>query len=379
MLPIQDTVPIEPARPHVVPERLTSLRRFFLHAPLTLGAALERREDNLLLLRLLAASLVLLGHSYILCGTKGGRDFVARADLGPKISAGSVAVDVFFLISGFLLAASYLKNANLAVYFRARFLRLIPAYVVCILLCALVLGAWVTTTHPLAVYYGDPSTLQYINKNLRLGAELQWSLPGVFLKNPYPNVMNGSIWTLPGEISMYMWVAVLGALGILRRRWLANVVLLVWLVIAALSPEELPFVGAPDYVRPAQFFVAGVLCYLNRSLIPLRTEVLLALVALSVVAHPSGIFPYLFAATLIYGCFWFAYRPRLGAFNRLGDYSYGVYLWGFPMQQLVAYRFGRPTPAYVNFALGLSLALACAVASWHLIEKPALRLKNVLR
>jgi peptidoglycan/LPS O-acetylase OafA/YrhL len=350
-----------------------------LHPPLTLEAALARRADNFLLLRLVAASLVIFGHSYRLCGTPNTGDFVERAHLSAGVYTGSLAVDVFFVVSGFLIAGSYVNHGHLERFLRARFFRLVPAYAVCLLVSAFVLGSFVTRL-PLGQYFQDPATYGYVTKNLRLQPDIQWSLPGVFEKNFYRNVVNGSIWSLPGEVCMYLWVAVLGVATVLRRRRFANAVLLACLFVGRFFPAELPFVPAAVFVRPAGFFMAGIFCYVNRDRIPVRTDLLLALVAVCVVAHRfaalASSFDYVFAATIVYGVMWFAYRPRLGFYNSFGDYSYGVYLWGFPMQQLVVHLFGRPTRPSLNFAASFPLALLCAIASWHLVERPALRLKG---
>jgi peptidoglycan/LPS O-acetylase OafA/YrhL len=349
------------------------------HPSLSLEAALARRHDNFLLLRFVAASMVLFGHSYILSGGPGARDFVARAALGPGVYTGSLAVDVFFIISGFLIAGSYVNHGNLETFLRARFFRLVPAYAVCLVASAFVLGPFVTKL-PLGEYLRAPATFHYVTKNLRLEPELQWGLPGVFESNPYRNVTNGSIWSLPGEVCMYLWVATLGVATVLRRRSLANAVLVACLVVGLLVPEELPFVPAAVFVRPAGFFMAGMFCYLNRAQSPIRTDVLLVLVAACIFTHHVAVlgpaFAYVFATALVYGVLWFAYRPRLGFYNRFGDYSYGVYLWGFPMEQLVVHVHGRPTSPPVCFWSGLLLTVLCAVISWHLVEKPALRWKG---
>ena len=376
--------PAEPALPDVMiawRARLPLLLKA-LHPPSTLGAGLARRQDNFLLLRLIASSMVLFGHSYVLSGSPGAGDFVARANLGPGIYTGSLAVDVFFIISGFLIAGSYVNHANLESFVRARFLRLVPAYVVCLIVSALVLGPFVSTLG-VRSYFRDPATYSYITHNLRLAPDLQWSLPGVFAKNPYTGVWNGSIWSLPGEVNMYIWVAVLGLATVLKRRTLATVILVACLVLAQTFPSDIPFVPVGVFVRPAAFFMAGMLCYVHRDVIPVRTELLLTLIAACVVTHQvlalRRAFDFVFAPTLVYGVMWFAYRPRLGFYNRFGDYSYGLYLWGFPMQQIVTGAFGAPISPLLNFAIGYALTLVLAFGSWHLVEKRALRWRGRAR
>jgi peptidoglycan/LPS O-acetylase OafA/YrhL len=346
-----------------------------VHPHATLGACLGRRDDNFLLLRFVAAVMVIFGHSYALCGIPGARDFIARAELGEKIYSGSLAVDIFFTVSGLLITMSYLRRHSLDQFLRARFLRIFPAFAACIVLSACVLGPALTTL-PIGAYFSHPNTQSYLLNNLRFGPELQWGLPGVFATNPYANVVNGSIWSLPGEVYMYLWVVALGLAGVLERRWLAHIAMLGILVLGFVAPTKIPMLPGLVFLRPAAFFMCGAFCFINRNLIPLRTSILAGLVITATVAKGTAVFPFVFFVCVVYACLWFAYRPKLAFFNKVGDYSYGLYLWGFPMQQWVAHGFGRPTPALTNFAMALPLTLICAIGSWHLLEKPILRFKT---
>jgi peptidoglycan/LPS O-acetylase OafA/YrhL len=228
----------------------------------------------------------------------------------------------------------------------------------------------------LPAYLLDPATRMYIWLNLKLGGDMQWNLPGVFVHNFYPDAVNGSLWTLPAEIRMYAWIATLGALGILHRRRLVNIVLVALFVFGVAAPEHLPLVIRPTHVPLAGMFLIGTFCFINRDQIPVGNLPMLALILVTAIAHKSFLFPYLFGLTVAYFCFWFAYVPNFHWFNRFGDYSYGLYLWGFPVQQAVSASIGKPVHPWVNLAVSLPITLALAVASWHLVEKPALRWKS---
>jgi peptidoglycan/LPS O-acetylase OafA/YrhL len=343
----------------------------------TLGEAYACGGDNFLLLRFIAAAMVMYGHSYGFCGMPNHGDILARSGLGHGIYSGSIAVGMFFAISGFLVCGSYVKRADLEVFLRARALRILPAFVVCVLLCALVLGVLFTTL-PLTAYWFEPGTRYYIWTNLQLGGTMVWNLPGVFVHNFLPNAVNGSLWTLPAEVRMYAWVAILGALGILGQRGLANLAFIALLVFGILWPEHLPLVLHLSHVPLAGMFLAGAFFFVNRDSIPLGTLPMFALLAVAVAARHSFLFPYLYGAGMAYFCFWFAYVPNLHWYNRCGDYSYGVYLWGYPVQQAVSATIGVPVHPWVNLAISLPIACALAAASWHLIEKPALRWKTRL-
>jgi len=183
----------------------------------TLAEALDTRQDNFLLLRFLAASLVIYGHGPSISAGLAWPDLFAW--LGWGTYSGDMAVDVFFVTSGYMIAGSYLRRRHLPDFLWARALRIYPAYLFCLLACALALGPVFSSLPPKA-YLADHGVLHYVSKNLELGKGLAWYLPGVFTANPLAGIVNGSIWTLPAEVRMYLWAAALGVLGLLARpRW----------------------------------------------------------------------------------------------------------------------------------------------------------------
>jgi len=304
-------------------------------------------------------------------GIPGVMDFVRRANIGDDVYTGSLAVDVFFVISGFLVTSSYLHRDDLGLFLKSRALRVLPAYAACLVLIAFGLGA-IYTELPMWDYLTAPETRDYVITNMQLG-DLRWTLPGVFTHNPHPNAVNGCLWTLPAELRMYAWVAILGSLGLLRRRWIANVTLGALCIIGIYNPGIMPQAA---FLHLAGFFLFGAFCYVNRRWVPISDWLLLALVALTAISLHGPMGLWALSGTLAYGSLWFAYRPNFHFFNRFGNYSYGLYLWGFPIEQAVAHWFGVPTEPMLIFALSLPLALLCAILSWHLVEKPALNLKR---
>lgn len=338
----------------------------------TLEQAMAASGDNLLLLRLLAASAVIYGHSYAICGIPGAQDHISR--LGYGLYSGSIAVQVFFAISGFLVTGAWLRRPDLAFFLRSRVLRIVPAYLACLAISALVLGT-VLTELPRAQYLADPATWRYIWKNLAFSVEMVWTLPGVFVHNPLPNTVNGSLWTLVVEARVYVWLALFGLLGLLDRR--ERFFYAAALLAAALyAPFALPMMPMDEFLRLGGFFLAGSAFYRFRDVIPFHGAIAPLLIVATVLARGSDWFMPLYGLGLCYGVFWFAYGPRfLLGFNRLGDYSYGVYLWGFPIQQVVAMLLPVPTPTRITL-IALPCAIVAGVLSWHLIEKPMLRFKR---
>jgi|GEM_PF-59524 len=338
----------------------------------TLADDLAGSADNFLLLRFLAAAAVIYGHGPAITGGSGPPDLFVW--LGWGRYSGSIAVDLFFLISGFLVTGSFLRRRDVAGFIWARALRIVPGYAVCVAGCAGVLGA-LLTTWPLADYLRAPATRDYVLTNLGFDHVL-WQLPGVFGSNPQRDVVNGSLWTLPAEVRMYVGVAFLGVFSVLQRRWLCNGVLLALFVIGLLAPDNLPLVLIPAHLHFAGMFALGTLCYVNRDIVPRHGAVVVASVMLAFALHSTALYPFAFALAEAAFAFWFAYGLPWHAFNRAGDYSYGIYLWGYPMQQLVAHAAPALTPI-ANSVCGFVLALALAVASWHFVEQPALRFKRL--
>ena len=333
----------------------------------------HHRDNNFHLLRVIAASAVLYSHAFALAtGDKASEPL--RSWLG--CTFGSIAVDLFFLISGMLVTMSLERRGSAVDFVRARFLRIWPALTVAIFLSVFVLGA-VFTTSPLREYFLAKGTVKYLVFNLWLFRGVEYFLPGVFLTNPWPAAINGSLWSLTFEVKCY--VVLLAAWIVLRRlqsahllRWLTAALwasLLAWFVwtLHSMNIEDSP-------ARVWLMFCSGVLIYLLRSRLLLSWWWLGALclaVGLSL-GHPV-LFGLTYAFALPYFMLCCAYLPRGGLlrYNRLGDYSYGIYIYAFPVQQSLMHLMPGLLPLEM-FGLSLAVTLGLAVLSWHFVEKPAL-------
>jgi peptidoglycan/LPS O-acetylase OafA/YrhL len=334
-----------------------------------------RRPNNFDLLRFVAATLVLVDHSAPLTGRPGHPGPFGYETLG------AFALAVFFIISGFLVAASWERAPRLGAFTAKRALRIVPAYAVVVAFAALLLGPLVTELSPRA-YFQHPQTWMYF-RNLTF-VELHFSLPGVFANNTYPHAVNGSIWSLPIEVAMYIALAALGCIGLMTRAVVAVLVAalaVVWFgwgsEVMAAPPLYFDILPAGHTLHLALWFFAGSAFWLWREHIRYRTDVAAALLVLlwwtegtrtgMVLVHAA--FPYLviWAAQLNVG--W------MHRFGRGGDFSYGMYLYAFPLQQTLAWVGGAAWPHAAYLAASFLLCLSCAVASWHGIERPALRLK----
>jgi peptidoglycan/LPS O-acetylase OafA/YrhL len=360
-------------------------------ADTTLGSRLATRANQLDFLRLFAALLVIFSHYFALRDGDNARE--PYEHLSGYCNFGKLAVYSLFFISGLLAARSFLGRPNPAPYLWNRARRIFPALWAAVAFCILVVGP-VLTTMPLRAYFTHPATLQFAG-NAALVPN-HYDLPGVFAQYPHGDpraAVNGSLWSIPCGMLMFFAVAALGTLRLLGRKPLIIAItaamLLGWLAY------QLGLITSPALLRHkiwieflphlGFFFFTGVLAYLYRDRI--RPDVrlfLLCLLALAVTWRATwpgaGRIGYIvFTLTLPYLLIYlsFAQWPLLSrafqSISRLGDYSYGVYLYGYPVQQLLIGLYGPRLSPLAHILLASVGSLVLAALSWHLIERPILR------
>jgi peptidoglycan/LPS O-acetylase OafA/YrhL len=335
----------------------------------TLGDAVERPDNNFNLIRLVAAWAVIFGHSHAVA-VWGGPDPV-HALLGIKFS-GLVAVDTFFLVSGFLIAASLERN-RLPAFLASRALRIFPALIACVTLTVLVLGPLVTTD---PAYWRQPETLRYFVANVGLSINTAHFLPGVFDELRQQSV-NASLWSLPVEARCYLALAGLGALSLNRRgRFDVLFVLALAAGVLLLGGRAMPEAESRVWSCVA-FFFTGTFAWLHRRSIPLAWPLLAATIVLAALLRGGPRFYLAYYLALAYGVLYLAYVPKLPVIRR-NDLSYGLYLYGWPAQQLVQMQFPMLGP-WGNTLGATLLAGTLAAGSWFWIERPAMRLKDRFR
>jgi len=340
-----------------------------------LGSYTQGRDNNIQLLRLLSAAGVIAFHSYALTGHMND-DPVYRATSDTNF--GALGVRCFFVMSGFLVTQSWLRQPHLPAFAAARVLRIYPALVAAVALTILLAGI----SAPLSwkEFLLDPTTIDYAWGNA-LAWQVRYILPGAFPTNLVAGASNGSLWTLPVELRLYVGVAIAGVAGILARRTLCAAVLAGLVAVFVVRPEWLPLDPNIGLVREfALLFALGSLACVWRSTLPLSLAAALGGIALYA-WNPWGIGRGATATlVLAYTVLVAAYHPWLKwrAFNRVGDYSYGLYVYAFPVQQTILSRLPGLSPAEL-FALSFLATLALAAASWHGLEKPALGLRSRLR
>jgi peptidoglycan/LPS O-acetylase OafA/YrhL len=333
-------------------------------------------DNNFALLRLAAASLVLVSHGFLLTG----RDDPA---LGVGLETlGDLAVTGFFAISGFLVARSWCRDARLGPYVARRALRIVPALWVVVLVSAYGLGPLLTTL-PVQDYLASGATHAYVAGNAVFHTTLY--LPGVFDGNPHGSV-NGSLWTLPMEVEAYLAVAAIGLLGAFRRpRFVVGLWALLLLLDAPLGPGHHPLIArfvsttlAEHSVDRLATFFGAALLYVLRDRDLVRGRVLAPLALLWVAALGTPLEHLAGAVTIPYAVVFLAYRGP-AAVRRLAprtDVSYGIYLYGWPVEQAIRSLAGHGLRPLPMIALAAPATYLLALASWRFVEAPALRLRN---
>lgn len=330
------------------------------------------RDNNLNLIRMVAASGVLVSHAYpIALGDSALQPFQESTGF----TLGWICVAIFFAISGFLITRSLDRSRYLTDWFTARVMRLFPGLLVVSVLIAALYGP-VFTVLSTSAYFSQAATYLYVPRNLSL-LFLQYDLPGVFADHPYPEAINGSLWTLIYEVVCYGGVFLAGLIGALRSRRFFAVLLVAYLAvylatrapgIAALLHPKAMALASLSYP-----FAIGMAFYVWRDRIRLSYLLAAALAVLAALLKPTILFAPAFVLAISYATFVLGYRPAgvLRRYNDFGDFSYGTYIYAFPVQQAAIALAGPMTPLQ-NMAYAFPVTLVLAIASWRLVEEPSL-------
>ena len=333
----------------------------------TSSVPVARHNNNLDAIRLLASVAVLVGHAWPLTGD---------SDHAPRVNGillSHVAVNVFFSISGYLIATSWRSSPRPVGFLRRRIARIFPALIAAVLITVLVLGPIVTTVRP-GAYFAAGETWAYLSGIVLAPS---YALPGVFDANP-TTAVNGSIWSLGPEFVCYLLVLGIGLalhrLPDASRRFTSIGAFVVVGVLLAVVHGATEVRALHDASGAMVFFAAGAVVALVFHgpppvwpLVPL----LGAWIAAGLFSRDASLAVSWIALPYIVLSVGLRSWPGVRAGARFGDVSYGVYLWAFPIQQVVR-QYAPGLPLGLNIVLVLVMSLAIGGLSWHLIEKHAL-------
>ena len=338
----------------------------------------QGRDNNFNLIRIVAALAVLVTHSFALAtGSVYAEPF--RERLG--MTMGSFAVDVFFIASGFLVTSSLLARQNTIEFIWARVLRIYPALWVMLLLTVFGLGVFFTSL-PVSDYLTSPKTYFYLAKCATLFTGIANELPGVFTNNPFKIGVNGSLWTMPSEVYMYVilvvtWVVLRMAAKLGLKAFQMAIVIFAIVAAVGVLVNNLYFDTEYYFLRLFFMFFTGAAFYILREYIVLSHRLFwFLLLALVVAVSNRQAFFFVYMLVVAYILFYLAYVPSgfVRRYNRLGDYSYGVYIYAFPVQQAIAASIPGVSVMQMML-LAAVITIFLAVLSWHLLERRCLGLK----
>ncbi|MET3662914.1 acyltransferase family protein [Aquamicrobium ahrensii] len=352
-------------------------------APFFLARAAKRGANSYGVIRVIAAVLVIWTHSYAV--VRGADAWEPLRDL-TGYSLGSHAVNIFFSLSGFMVASSWARSRDVADFALARILRIMPA-LVCVCGAIVIVSGLFLTNVSAGEYWTVANIGPFLARSLLIFSS-ETTLAGVFQDNPWPGVLNLPIWTIRYEVicyvSLIIFMLALGFLkvGVVTRRLLLATILGVSCVLLLL-PE---MTGHNELVaRLARLFFAfylGVTAWFERDRIKLSFPWLLAiwiplafcLASGSLLKLPLGM------VAVAYLSFWLGsfQAGRLQDAADRTDLSYGIYVWGFFLQQCLI-QFFPGQGVFANAISATFLAALFAWFSWTLVERPALNLRFRLR
>lgn len=325
------------------------------------------RQNNFDLIRLLLALAVCLLHSHELSGA-------SELDIIDTLLSGKIAIESFFVISGFLIFMSYEKSRSLTGYFEKRARRIYPAYFASVTLAAILLSS--ISERSLAAYFLSSEFVHYLTVNLGFMNFLQPDLPGVFQEN-HMAAVNGALWTIKIEVMFYLSVPAIvwlcrraGRIRILLALFVASTVYsLAMLHLYESTGRGMYFQLEKQLPGQLRFFIAGAALYYLLPLFERHVKWMVLAAAIYFLARPlievEALKPIALAILVIF----FALYNYVGNFCKFGDFSYGVYILHFPIVQTMVHFGAFEANAWLALLGTVGLTLCGAALMWHGVEK----------
>lgn len=357
--------------------------------PLSLAEAFDPRANSFDFLRWLMAFLVIFSHAGPVAGLYGGEDLGVQ--ISDEQSLGGVAVAGFFFFSGFLITKSRQGRSTIWRYFWRRCLRIFPAFWAALILTVLVMAplAWMTVYGTFDGYWSaaveSPKT--YFSENMFLTLN-QRNIAGLGETVPYFTLhgardWNGSAWTLSYEFLCYIIVGLLGLFGALASKRFGTAFAVIVIALNALQ-----WLGAGDMAGLNRIFADpfllmffapfafGILFALHADKIPIDDRVAVGMLGLGLCTYAFGGWNVIGQFGFLYFLMWCGIRLPLTRWARFGDFSYGIYIYAWPIMTLATYFGLQEHGGLIYLAVVVVVVHIVAIASWHLIEKPAMSLKD---
>jgi len=338
------------------------------------GSPKVRTKNNFDSMRLVLAILVIFSHAFpIARGSNATEPLFALT--GGQTTIGDLSVWGFFVIGGNLIAQSWLRSSNPWSYLKHRVARIYPGFIVLSCLSVLIVVPLLGPRDELwRIGVG-----RFLTDTMRL---LPVPTPSIFRHNPTPNVLNGSLWSIHYEFWCYFFILISGMCGFLRYRaflvallfefiaWSVYLRITGWRPGGKLLGEVFGYPALWATVLP--FFLAGALFHLYGGAKLVRKRYAVAALAVVILSYFVPYGPQVALPTVgAYALLALAYAPRLNflRLGRYGDFSFGVYLYAFPIEQILEMKaHGNLTP-WDLFVLAVPITLGMGALSWFGVEK----------
>jgi len=333
-----------------------------------LDQLLRRGNNNADLLRLIAATAVIWGHAYALVPEPGVNEPL-RNLLGFDYS-GSLAVKFFFFLSGILVTNSWVSKPSAIRFAASRIFRIFPLLIVSSIATIVIMGPALTSMSVSEYFHHRGELMQVL-----LHPYNEYMLPGVFEHALYPHA-NGSIWTIKYELTLYALLLGAGICGLFRFRLVAATVLSTVIVVCLIWPDGITAIGLPNVNKGGQlpaFFAFGSLFALYKERVRIDGRLCVGLVALVLAVRHGPAFEFAFLPAFFVTALWVMSLDIVKSIRLPGDFSYGVYVFGWPLQNTFANIFPK-SGIHGNQVMTFACAFLLAVLSWVLIEKPCIAL-----
>lgn len=348
-----------------------------------LNSVYDRTQNSFNDIRFILAFSVLFFHSYEMLPIKS-TDFFTAAMNGQS-SLGGLAVYGFFILSGFFMIQSLNNSNSVLNYFINRVLRILPAFWFPLLLFSLIIIPMISDIN----FRGENSALNFVWKSGTFHLfGYAWEINNAFPNNHLPNNINGSMWTLKHEIACYFMLPIIWYFCYKKRNFLLIFTFL-FLVLAILSitsgfsiwhiPVGLAWVLSineyPSFILFAYYFMSGVLIYLYRDKVIISKRLLILCFVLLIISANYGGLKYVFMLTLPYIFVVLGCLIKTTIFSKYGDFSYGMYIYAFPIQQIIISKSEEITVMELIFYSTI-LTVILSIFSWFFIERPILNFKH---
>jgi peptidoglycan/LPS O-acetylase OafA/YrhL len=341
----------------------------------------RQHKNNFDFLRLIGASTVVINHAYPLLTGNVNHDWLEK--ITGTLGTGTLVLDIFFVISGYLITQSLLSKKNAIDFFVARCKRIFPALFLSIILSVFVVGLLATKLSAVNYFQNVDTWKYFISISV---FKLRFSLPEVFTEPFFhSSSINGSIWTLAYEWVMYGAIFLFGTIGILKSNWkylVLHVVIISVMIFYDQHPQlttvKLFGIESTRIVNLYVFFMMGNLLFIFKDKFTVKwfhVVLLFIIWAISWRTNFSSVISFFFIPIFT---IWFSFLPItfLQKLTKSGDYSYGIYVYSFPIQQLIIFYSSAQINVWQLLFLSFALTLPIAILSYHFIELPIIKLNK---